>query len=155
MPGVFSRAYSVQELTQIRAKYTMNTYGPCSQKSALFFQRPGTRISWWHGVFGKRKNTTGKLIPTRGVSKFFCLFGMFVASLLSINRKSSIRFAWWVHISWVKYYDGKRRVSEFARFKLFPIKKKNQNWPRYRQKNEPGMSFNFVSIRRSHFSISN
>ena len=33
--------------------------------------------------------------------------------------------------------------------------KNNQNWPRYRQKNEPGMAFRFVSIRGPHFRISN
>ena len=48
---------------------------------------------------------------------------MFVASLLSIHRKSSFCFAWWVHILGGKYYNGKRQVSEFARFKMFPIKK--------------------------------
>ena len=55
--------------------------------------------------------------------KRFFLFRMLVASLLSIHRKSSIRFAWRVHISGVKYYDGKQQVSEFARFEMFPIKK--------------------------------
>ena len=79
---------------------------------------------------------------------------MFVASLLSINRKSSIRFAWWVHISEVKYYDGKRQVSEFARFKVFPIFKKSK-WTRHRQKTERGTSLNFVSTRRSQSRISN
>ena len=48
---------------------------------------------------------------------------MFVASSLSINRKSSIRFAWWVHISGAKHYDGKRQVSLLVRFKMCPIKK--------------------------------
>ena len=98
-------------------------YGPCSQKSALFFQRPGTRISWSHGVFGKRK-TPLKNSSQRGAFQIFLfLVRMFVASLLSINHQSSIRFAWWVHISGVTYYDGKRQVSEFARFKRFLIKK--------------------------------
>ena len=49
---------------------------------------------------------------------------MFVASLLSRYRKGSIHFAWWVHISGIKYCDGRRQVSEFDRFKklklLFP-----------------------------------
>ena len=83
---------------------------------------------------------------------FLFLFRLFVASLLSINLKSSIRFAWWVHISEVKYYDGKRQVSEFARFEVFPILKK---WTRYRQKTERGTSFYFVSTRRSRSGISN
>ena len=46
-------------------------------------------------------------------SKMFFLFRTFVASLLSIKRKSFIIFAWWVHISGIKYYDGKRQVSCF------------------------------------------
>ena len=131
-------------------------YGPCSQKSALFFQRSGTRISWSRGVFGEWK-TPLKSSSQRGAFHFFCcffLFRFFVASLLSINRKSSIRFAWWVHISEVKYYDGKRQVSEFARFKVFPIFKKSK-WTRHRQKTERGTSLNFVSTRRSQSGISN
>ena len=107
------------------------------------------RCAWWV------KNTTEKLIPTRSVSKLFLfLFRLFVASLLSINRKNYIRFAWWVHISEVKYYDGKRQVSEFARFKVFPIFKKSK-WTRHRQKTERGTSLNFVSTRRSQSRISN
>ena len=79
-----------------------------------------------HGVFGKRKTPpVCKAHPDAERFKVFFLFRMFVASLFSINRKSSIRFARWVHISAVKYYDGKRQpVSEFfARFTMFPIKK--------------------------------
>ena len=64
-----------------------------------------------------------KAHPNAERFRVFFLFRKFVASLLSINRKSSIRFAWWVHISVVKYYDGKQHVSEFARFKMFQIKK--------------------------------
>ena len=91
-------------------------------KSALYFQRPGTRISWSHGVFDKWKPPP-KSSSQRGAFQSFFLFRMFVASLLLINRKSFTRFAWWVHISGVKYYTGKRQVSEFARFKRFLIKK--------------------------------
>ena len=101
---------------------TRTSYDACSRKSALIFQRAGTRISWSHGVFGRRK-TPLQSSSRRGAFQKFFLLRMFVASLLSINRKSSIRFAWWVHISGVKYYEGKRQVSEFARFKMFPTKK--------------------------------
>ena len=73
--------------------------------------------TWSYGVFDKTK-TPLKSSSQRSVSKFLFLFRMFVASLLSIKRKSSIRFAWWVHISGVKYYDGKRQASYSSRFEM-------------------------------------
>ena len=76
-----------------------------------FFQRPGTRMSWSHGVFGRRKTKSSSRRRAFQIPGIYFLFRTFFASLLSINRKRFILFACWVHISGVIYYDGKRQVS--------------------------------------------
>ena len=50
------------------------TYGPCSQKSNFFYQRPGTRISWSQGVFDKRKTPLKSSSQRGAFQTFLCCF---------------------------------------------------------------------------------
>ena len=47
-------------------------YGPCCQKSALYFQRSGTRISWSRGVLGEWKTLLKSSSQRGAFQSFFC-----------------------------------------------------------------------------------
>ena len=62
-------------LQNVSRAHSPGTYGPFSQKCTLFFQRPGTRISWSHGVFGKRKTPLQNSSRRGAFQTFFFCFG--------------------------------------------------------------------------------
>ena len=71
----------------------------------------------------QKKNTTEKPIPTRSVSNFFFNFECLSPLFLSVNRTSSIRFAWWVHISGSNITTGNDRPQNLPGSKCLCFKK--------------------------------
>ena len=120
------------------------------QHSNICPQRPGTRISWAQGVFRIWK------VPLKA-SFWGGEDASFFSKLLfmSINRSNIFAFRlvgthFWSQILWCETTGS--RICE-----VHNLSDLNNNWScrRYRHKTEPGMTSSFVSIRRSHFRISN
>ena len=80
-------------------------------KNIHYFFGAQVHVSPDRTVFGKRITPLKSSSWHGAFHCFFVLFRMFLVSLLSINRKTSIRFASKVRISGVTHYNGKRQVS--------------------------------------------